>query len=226
MATSGTATVNFDIAEIMEEAFERAGVEMRTGYDLKTGRRSLNLLTMEWANKGIRLWNLEQETAMTLVAGTATYTLNADTIDIFDVAHRRNFGTSNQTDVQLARTTTTTYAQIPTKLQQGQPVQYMVRRLIPPTITIWPVPDANSATFLAFWKLRRIQDVGTSVDNTMEVPFRFLPALVAGLAVHVAVKKNPERIEMLKAFYDQEMDAALQEDRERASTYLTPMIFN
>jgi len=191
MATSGTATFNLDLNEVVEEAFERAGSELRTGYDLRTARRSLNLLFADWANRGVNMWTFEQGT-IPLAQGTATYPLPADTVDLLEHVIRTQPGQqANQADLTITRISVSTYATIPNKLIQARPIQVWIQRLETPQITVWPVPDQGTTqnpyyTFV-YWRLRRIQDAGSGT-NTMDVPFRFLPCLVAGLAYYLALK--------------------------------------
>ena len=224
MATSGTATFNMDLTELVEEAFERAGSEMRTGYDLRTARRSLNLMFTDWANRGINLWTVEQG-SQALTAGTGTYTLPADTVDLLDHVIRTNSGSqASQSDLSLSRISVATYASIPNKLTQGRPVQiYIDRQQSAPSINVWPVPDSAQTYTLVYWRLRRIQDAGNGV-NTMDVPFRFLNCLTAGLAYYLAMKLpgGLERIALLKQQYDEAWELAATEDREKATFQLVP----
>lgn len=224
MATSGTATFNMDLTELVEEAFERAGAEMRTGYDLRTARRSLNLMFTDWANRGINLWTVEQGTQL-LTAGTGTYNLPADTVDLIEQVIRTDSGSaSNQSDLSLSRISVSTYSSIPNKLTQGRPVQiYIDRQATQPTINLWPVPDTAQTYTLIYWRLRRIQDAGNGV-NTMDVPFRFLNCLTAGLAYYIAMKVpgGLERIQLLKQQYDEAWELAATEDREKATFQLVP----
>ena len=224
MAVSGTTAFNLDLTEIVEEAFERAGSEMRTGYDLRTARRSLNLMFAEWANKGLNMWTFEQGT-ITLVAGTATYNLPADTVDLLEHVIRTGAGnTATQADLTITRISVSTYATIPNKLQQARPIQVWIQRLQDiPTITVWPVPDNAQTYTFVYWRLRRIDDAGTGV-NTMDVPFRFLPCMVAGLAYHLALKVpgGGERLMVLKQQYDEAWDLASSEDREKAAVRFVP----
>ncbi len=179
MATSGTATFNLDLAEIVEEAFERCGSELRTGYDLKTARRSLNLLFADWANRGVNMWTFEQGT-QTLTPGTATYNLPTDTVDLLEHVIRTGAGNvATQADLTITRISVSTYATIPNKLQQGRPIQIWIERLNTPRFTVWPVPDSSQTYQLVYWRLRRIQDAGNGT-NTMDMPFRFLPCMVRG----------------------------------------------
>ena len=231
MATSGTASFNLDFVEIAEESWDRAGREMRSGYDLRTARRSMNLLMLEWQNRGLNLFTYD-EGQIVLVQGTAAYDLPADTIDLLDAVIRTGAGNATtQTDLSITRISMPTYATIPNKLSQGRPIQMWIdRRVEAPTVTVWPVPDQGTeeAPFyiLRYWRMRRIQDAGTGV-NTPDINARFLPALVAGLAYHIALKV-PElmgRIEMLKMAYEESFLLASQEDRERASVSFVPRIY-
>lgn len=227
MATSGTATFNMDFTEIAEEAWERAGREMRSGYDLRTARRSMNLLTIEWQNRGINMWTIE-EGAVSLVQGTATYSLPADTIDLLEHVVRTNDGNATtQSDLSISRISISTYASIPNKLTQGRPIQlYVDRGQANPSVTVWPVPDGTTTYTLKYWRMRRIEDAGAGVQ-TPDVNFRFLPCLVAGLAYYIA-QKDPElapRIEMLQTEYERQFSLAAQEDREKATLSLVPRIY-
>ena len=227
MATSGTATFNMDFTEIAEEAWERAGREMRSGYDLRTARRSMNLLTIEWQNRGINMWTIEEGT-VNLTEGTATYNLPADTIDLLEHVIRTGSGSvTTQADLNISRISVSTYASIPNKLSRGRPIQlYIDRGQANPTATVWPVPDGTTTYILKYWRMRRIEDAGTGV-NTADVNFRFLPCLVAGLAYYIAMKEPDleQRLPMLKAAYDEQFDLAAQEDREKATLSLVPRIY-
>jgi hypothetical protein len=224
MATSGTAAFNMDLTELVEEAFERAGSEMRTGYDLRTARRSLNLMFTDWSNRGINLWTVEQGSQV-LTAGTGTYTLPADTVDLLEHVIRTDAGSSaNQADLSVSRVSVSTYASIPNKLTTGRPVQiYIDRQTSAPSINLWPIPDTAQTYTLVYWRLRRIQDAGNGV-NTMDVPFRFLNCLTAGLAYYLALKlpNGLERISLLKQQYDEAWELAATEDREKATFQLVP----
>ena len=224
MAVSGTTAFNLDLTEIVEEAFERAGSEMRTGYDLRTARRSLNLLFADWANRGLNMWTFEQGT-IALVPGTATYNLPADTVDLMEHVIRTGAGSaSTQADLTITRISVSTYATIPNKLQQARPIQVWIQRLQDiPTITVWPVPDNSQTYTFVYWRLRRIDDAGTGI-NTMDVPFRFLPCMVAGLAYYLALKvpNGAERLPVLKQQYDEAWELASTEDREKASVRFVP----
>ncbi len=223
MATSGTTAFEMDFTEIAEEAWERAGREMRSGYDLRTARRSMNLMTIEWQNRGINMWTIDSGT-ISVTAGTAQYDLPADTIDLLDHVIRTNAGNATtQSDLTISRIGVSTYASIPNKLTTGRPIQVFIERLLTPRINLWPVPD-TSYTFVYF-RMRRVQDAGSGVE-TPDVVFRFLPCLVAGLAYHIAMKV-PElapRVDMLKAAYDEQYVLAAGEDREKTSENFVPRV--
>ena len=230
MATSTTASFNLDLNEIVEEAFERAGSELRSGYDLRTARRSLNLLFADWANRGINLWTIDSSTQV-LTSGTATYNLPVDTVDLIEHVIRTGSGTT-QTDVPLSRISVSTFAAIPNKNSTGKPLQIYIDRkrgatesggVQYPTVTLWPVPDSVSTYTLVYWRLSRMLDAGTGV-NTQDIPFRFLPALVAGLAYYLALKVPgaENRVGSLRAMYEEAWTLAADEDREKASMFITP----
>ena len=300
ITTSGTTSFNLPFNEIAEEAYERCGIEMRSGYQLRTARRSLNLLTIEWANRGINLWTIE-EGEIQLVTGQVKYPLPADTIDLLDHVIRQNQGTANQIDISITRISASTYLQIPNKLAQGRPIQIWMDRqtglnnpttavldggitstattidvssTVPlaasgfiqigsetisytnivgnqlqlcnrgqnnttaaahltgvaitnqnlPSVNLWLAPDAGGSPYtLVYWRMRRVMDAGGGT-SVADIPFRFLPCLVAGLSYHLAVK-NPEsqdRVQMLKQAYEEQWLVASQEDREKASLRLVP----
>jgi hypothetical protein len=223
MTTSGTAAFNLDLTEIVEEAFERVGSEMRTGYDLKTARRSLNLMFADWANRGINMWTFEQG-SINLVPGQATYNLPADTVDLLEHVIRTGAGSSStQADLTITRISVSTYATIPNKLAQGRPIQVWIERLNTPRFTVWPTPDNSQPYTFVYWRLRRIQDAGNGV-NTMDMPFRFIPCMVAGLAYYLALKVpgGIERLAVLKQQYDEAWQTAADEDREKAAIRFVP----
>ena len=225
MATSGTATFNPEIVEIVEEAYERCGLELRSGYDLKTARRSLDIMAAEWSNKGINLWTVEAGT-VSLTTGTATYTLPADTIDLLETVIRTGSG-SNQQDLSINRISVSTYATIPNKNNQGRPIQIYVDRQATPKVSVWPTPDSSATYTLAYWRLRRIEDAGRAGSNTYDVPSRFIPCLVAGLAYHIATKRPEvglDRVTFLKAAYDEQFTLAADEDRDKSSINFAPNI--
>lgn len=307
MTTSGTASFNLDLNEMVEEAFERAGSQLRTGYDLRTARRSLNLLFADWANRGVNMWTFEQNT-ITLTQGQPTYALPDDTVDLLDHVIRTNANQpSNQADLTITRISVSTYATIPNKLTQGRPIQVWVQRLsgseallvgtlqagisatattIPVTslagvatagfirigteligfnqtqpaengnpayllnctrgqgdttaaahlvsaaiyavqkqsITVWPTPDSAYTYQFVYWRMRRIQDAGAGGTKTMDVPFRFVPCLAAGLAYYIALKvpEGLARLGVLKEQYDEAWNNAANEDQDRAAVRFVP----
>ena len=216
MATSGSKNFELDVSDYIEEAFERCGVEVRTGYDLKTAKRSLNLLLADWANRGLNQWTIKQ-TTVTCISGTADYTLDADTIDILSVVVRRD-----NTDYGIERLSRDEYLNIPDKTSTGRPSQFFLDRQITPVLKVWTTPE-NSTDQLIFDRLVRIDDADT-FKNTMEVPFRFYPCLAAGLAYYISIKKAPNRTQFLKAIYEEEFERAMTEDRDRASFNVAPSL--
>jgi hypothetical protein len=300
MTTSGVAAFNLDLNEIVEEAFERAGSELRTGYDLRTARRSLNLLFADWANRGVNMWTFEQGT-LTFTQGLATYALPTDTVDLLEHVIRTGAGNSStQSDLTITRISVSTYATIPNKMQQARPIQVWFQRLdgqtssvgttlnggisatattitltstvgLPtngfvliesetvqygyidgnqlmncfrgqnnttaathltgvavysqnlPSVTVWPTPDGSQTYQFVYWRMRRIDDAGNGT-RTMDVPFRFLPCLVAGLAYYLALKveNGAQRLDVLKAQYDEAWQLAAGEDQEHASLRFVP----
>lgn len=225
MTTSGTTAFNMDFTEIAEEAWERAGREMRSGYDLRTARRSMNLMTIEWQNRGINLWTVDEGT-ISLTTGTSEYNLPADTIDLLEQVIRTNAGNvATQQDLTITRISVSTYSSIPNKLTQGRPIQVYIERLRDnPKINVWPVPDSDDYTF-AYWRLRRIEDAGSGV-STADMNFRFFPCLVAGLAYHIAMKvpELAERLPILKAEYEEQFRLASEEDRVKTPARFVPRI--
>ena len=228
MATTGTYDFNLEFTEVAEEAWERAGREMRSGYDLRTARRYMNLMTIEWQNRGINMWTID-EGQLALAQGQAEYDLPADTIDLMDHVIRTGAGNvSTQYDLAITRISSSTYATIPNKLQQARPIQVWVRRLRDnPKIVVWPVPDQGTLLspyyIFKYWRMRRIQDAGSGLQ-TPDMNFRFLPCLVAGLAYHIAMK-DPDlapRVPMLKEAYDEQFNLAAGEDREKAAVRFVP----
>ena len=226
MATSGTTAFEMDFTEIAEEAWERAGREMRSGYDLRTARRSMNLMTIEWQNRGLNLWTIDEGT-VNLVKDTAQYDLPADTIDLLEQVIRTNAGDEyTQQDLTINRISVSTYASIPNKLTEGRPIQVYIESLVAtPKINVWPVPDKSDTYVFKYYRMRRIQDAGNGVE-TPDVNFRFLPCLVAGLAYHIAMK-DPElapRIPLLKDVYEEQFQLAAEEDRVKAPARFVPKI--
>ena len=216
MTTSGSRDFNLDVAEAIEEAYERCGLEMKTGYDAKTARRSLNIMFSEWANRGLNLWTVAQRT-QALTSGTASYTFDADHTDLLEVVIRRS-----GTDFSLSRMSRGDYLNLPNKDQSGRPSQYYFDRKITPALILWPTPDSSSDS-LIYYYVRRIQDADT-LQNTTDIPFRFLPCLVAGLAYYISMKRAPKRIQILKSVYEEEFQRASDEDEDRVPLKLTPDI--
>ncbi len=225
MTTSGTATFNLDLNDAVEEAFERCGAELRTGYDLRTARRSLNLLFADWANRGINLWTLDSGT-INLSQGVSVYPLPDDTVDLLEHVIRTGAGNiSTQVDLTITRISNSTYASIPNKLQQARPIQVWVNRQAPtPQINLWPTPDQTGVYQFVYWRLRRIQDAGEGGTYTQDIPFRFLPCLVAGLAYYLALKipGAMDRLQVLQQQYQEAWDLAAGEDREKAAVRFVP----
>jgi hypothetical protein len=303
MTTTGSTAFNLDMNDLIEESFERCGLELRTGYDFKTARRSLNILTIEWANRGINLWTVEQG-QIVMNTQQAIYALPVDTIDILDAVTRTSNGSqSNQTDLNLSRISESTYITIPNKNANGRPIQMWVNRQsgetssaaqttlngainatdttitlanaanLPtqgfinidnetiayqnivgnqivnawrgqngttaaahltgvsvfnnnlPSINVWPTPNPPGDQYtLVYYRMRRIQDGGSGV-RTQDIPFRFIPCMVAGLAYYLSAKLpgvDPGRIPMLKAEYEQQFQLAAEEDREKAAIRFVP----
>ena len=214
MAVSSSVTFELDVAEYIEEAFERCGLEVRTGYDLKTAKRSLNLMLAEWANRGLNQWTIAQRT-VSVVQGTGEYTLDADIIDILAAVAKRD-----GTEYSLSRLSRDEYLTIPNKTTQGQPNQFFLDRQVTPSLKIWPTPD-NSTDVIVYNALTRMDDADTYI-NTVDMPFRFYPCLAAGLAYYIAVKRAPQRVQLLKAMYEEEFERAMTEDRDRASFNVVP----
>ena len=218
MATSNSRDFDLDVAEIVEEAYERCGLELRTAYDAKSARRSLNLMFADWANRGLNLWTVTQ-TTQALTEGTATYTLTANVTDLLEVVIRRS-----GSDTDVTRISRGEYLSIPNKTTKGKPSQYFFDRQTLPQINVWPTPE-NSTDTLVFYFVNRIQDVD-SLTNTADTPFRFLPCMVAGLAYYISMKKAPERIQLLKTVYEEEFQRAADEDEDRVSLKLQPSILH
>lgn len=240
MTTSGTSTFNLDLNNLVEEAFERCGKELRTGYDLRTARRSLNLLTVEWANRGVNLWTIEQG-SIALTEGTASYNLPVDTIDLLEHVTRTGTG-QNQQDLTITRISVSTYATIPNKNATGRPIQVWVDRqsgetypsggrpagtdsttgIDYPKIYVWPTPDQSNYYTFVYWRMRRIQDAGSGGVKTQDIPFRFLNCMVAGLAYYLSIKIAPERADALKIQYDEQWRFASEEDRDKSAVRFVP----
>lgn len=240
MSISGTYTFNPDVGEILEEAYERAGVDMRTGNHVRTAIRSLNLIALEWANKGINLWTIDEQTisAATITDGTAEYDIDINTIGIIDAVIRTGHGTSNQTDIPMSRISASEYAGIVDKKSEGMPLQYWFRRKgvkggtsggsdVSPSVVFWPVPDQTSIYTFVYWRMRRIADMNGRIDNTVDVPDRFIPALISDLARHLYQKqpidlRKPDVMASLETKFQMDWNDAAEEDREKVDFMIKP----
>jgi len=216
MATSNSRDFDLDVAELVEEAYERCGLEIKTGYDAKTARRSLNLMFADWANRGINLWTVQLGT-QALTAGTTEYTLTSDVVDLLEVVVRRD-----NTDFQVQRISRSDYQNLPNKTTSGRPSSIYVDKQISPKINLWPAPE-NSTDVLRYYFIQRIQDADAAINN-MDAPFRFLPCMAAGLAYYLSVKKAPDRVQLLKSLYEEEFQRASDMDQDRVPTRLTPSL--
>jgi hypothetical protein len=214
MATSDSRNFDLDVGEIIEEAYERCGLEMRTGYDAKTARRSLNLMFADWANRGLNMWTVTQATKA-ITSGTASYAFDATYVDLLEVVLRNSSGV----DYTLSQMSRGEYLTTPNKTSTGQPSQYFFDRQTIPTITLWSTPDASYT--LVYYYVSRIQDADAMINNA-DAPFRFLPCMVAGLAYYLAMKKAPERVQLLKSVYEEEFQRAAAEDANSTPLKLTP----
>jgi hypothetical protein len=231
MATSGTTTFNLAIDEIVEEAYERCGIRTNSGYDLASGRRSLNLLLQDWNNRGINLWKIKL-IAQLLIAGTSKYSAEAGTSDIMEAYVSNNAtlinNTTSSSDVSLTKIDRSAYAALAGKGTQSQPSQYFIDRQgvdpITPQIYLYPSPDASTYTYLKYYAIKRVEDAGAYTDDP-DAPNRFLPSLCAGLAFQLAMKRAPDRIQALKLLYEDSMPRALTEDGTRTSTYISPQAY-
>ena len=229
MATSESFNFTLDLGEIIEEAYERAGLELRSGYDYKTARRSLDLLMLDWQNRGLNLWTVKNA-SHTLTAGTAAYGLSAERIEIIEASLRTDVGdSSNQSDLTMERISAVQYSHLTNKLTQGRPLQYYVERS-PSNITInmWPVPDSQETYTFVYYYLERIEDSGKPASNNMDVPDRYLPCLVSGLAYNIALKR-PESVQLvpvLKEIYEEQWNMVSDAFREKAALYVTPGGYN
>ena len=221
MATSGTYNFNLDIDEVIQEATEMIGGEQTLGHEPQSARRSLNLILNDWQNRGVLLWKI-YTTAVTVSTSVTSYDLSSSTTDALQVNLRRD-----STDIELQRISFEEYLNVPNKSQTGRPTQYTVKRdLANPTIHIYPVPD-NATDILKIEAIRQVEDINKSADQNADAPVRFLPALTCGLSYYLSMKRNNipmDRIQMLKANYEEKLAMALEEDRERASLLLKPKL--
>jgi len=214
MATSGTQNFALNVADVIEEAYELIGLEVRTGYDARKARRSLNIMFQDWTNRGINLWKVAQVNE-TMVAGFAFYPMNAYDLDILEAIVRRD-----GTDYSLERITREEYFNLPNKAQQGRPTQIYVERTATPSFYVWPTPD-NSTDIVLTHRIQRIEDANT-LTNDLDVPSRFIPAMVSGLAYYMALKNAPERAQVAKMMYEEDFARAANEDTERGSIRIRP----
>ena len=214
MATSGSRNFALDVSDVIEEAYELIGLEMRTGYDARKARRSLNVMFQDWMNRGVNLWTVN-EVNLTLTSGTGTYALNAYDVDLMEVAIRRS-----GIDYTMDRITREDYLNIPNKTQTGRPTQIYFERSSTPSIKLWPVPD-NSTDVLVSYRVQRIEDAD-SLTNDVDVPSRFIPCMVSGLAYYLALKNAPDRAQMAKQIYEEDFARAANEDSEWGSLMIRP----
>jgi hypothetical protein len=214
MATSGSQDFKLDVAELIEEAYELIGLEMRTGYDARKARRSLNIMFQDWTNRGINLWKVVQ-VSQTMTSGTANYAMNAYDIDVLEAVVRRN-----GIDYSLDRITREDYLNLPNKAQTGRPTQLYVERTATPSFYVWPTPE-NSTDVVITYRVQRIQDADT-LTNDVDVPSRFIPAMVSGLAYYMALKNAPDRAQGMKMIYEEDFARAANEDTERGSLRIRP----
>jgi hypothetical protein len=239
--TSGTVTFDktFSVDEIIEEAYERLGIQVSSGYQLKTARRSLNILFQEWGNRGIHYWEVG-EANIDVIEGQAEYTFYRATgdgtssvtnpantygvADVLEATLRSNRTQTTQTDSSLTKISRATYSALSSKLSKGTPAQFFVQRFVDKTtITVYPTADSSNASKdIHFYYLKRIQDVDSTYTDATDVPYRFVPCMVSGLAFYLSQKVNPQLTQTMKLLYEDELARALSEDGSAASTYITP----
>ena len=225
MATSGTYSFNLDVSDILEEAYERAGLELRSGYDYRTARRSLDLMFLEWQNKGLNLWTV-QEGSQTLTAGTGRYALAGDQLDVIEASLRTDDGDADmQLDLTMSRISISQYSHLTNKLTQGRPIQYWIEK-DPDAIAlnVWPVPDDAQTYKVNYYYIQRVEDTGSPASNNVDIPARFLPCMAAGLAYYISVKRPEasDRAPLLKQIYDEQWDLAADADRDKSSFFMVP----
>ena len=226
MATSGTTAFDLSIEEIIQEAYERCGMSTTSGHSLRSARTSLNLLFAEWANRGIHLWKVSLNQNL-LVSGQAEYAVDGNVSDVLEAFVSTTGGganTVNTQDVSLSKIDRSAYAALPNKLAVGQPSQYYVDRQELPKIYLYQAPDLNTYTYLKYYVIKRIEDAGAYTDDA-DIVFRFLPCMVAGLAYYLAMKNSPELVQQNKLIYEDQLKRALDEDGQRASTFISPQSF-
>jgi hypothetical protein len=229
MATSGTYAFNLDLSDILEEAYEMAGLELRSGYDYRTARRSLDLMFLEWQNKGLNLWTV-QEGSQTLTAGTGRYALAGDQLDVIEASLRTDDGDADkQSDLTMSRISISQYSHLTNKLTQGRPIQYWIEK-DPDAIAlnVWPVPDDAETYKVNYYYIQRVEDSGSPASNNVDIPARFMPCMAAGLAYYISVKRPEasERAPLLKQIYDEQWNLAADADRDKSSFYMTPGGYN
>tara|TARA_R110000824_G_scaffold40623_2_gene121584 strand:- start:1432 stop:2112 length:681 start_codon:yes stop_codon:yes gene_type:complete len=224
MATSGTKSFSLDTAEVIEEAYELAGLELRTGYDAATARRSLNIMFADWANRGINLWTVEQ-VSLDLVSGTSSYPLNSFDVDVLEAVVRVYDSTSSSTfsDISIERISRSEYLGVPDKSTTGRPSQYFVDRKETPVLKLYPTPDDRTTYKFISYRIQRIDDVTASAQD-QEVPSRFVQCMTLGLAYQLCLKRNPQKAGLVKVDYEESFNRAADEDRDRASISLTPRL--
>tara|TARA_R110000744_G_scaffold31183_1_gene73491 strand:+ start:367 stop:1047 length:681 start_codon:yes stop_codon:yes gene_type:complete len=224
MATSGTKTFSLNTGDVIEEAYELAGLELRTGYDAATARRSLNIMFADWSNRGINLWTVDQ-VVLDLTSGTASYSLNAYDLDVLEAVVRvyDSTNSSSYTDVSVSRVSRAEYLNTPDKTTTGRPSQFYVDRKETPVLYVYPTPDNVTTYKFVSYRMQRIDDI-TASNQDQEVPSRFIPCMTAGLAYQIALKKNPEKSQLLKLEYEELFARAADEDRDRTSVHLVPRI--
>ena len=226
MATSGTTAFDLSIEEIIQEAYERCGMSTTSGHSLRSARTSLNLLFAEWANRGIHLWKVSLNENQ-LVSGQAEYAVDgnvSDVLEAFVSSTGAGANTVNTQDVALSKIDRSAYSALPNKLAVGQPSQYYVDRQEIPKIYLYQAPDLNTYTYLKYYVIKRIEDAG-AYTNDADIVFRFLPCMVAGLAYYLAMKNAPTLVQQNKLIYEDQLKRALDEDGQRASTFITPQSF-
>ena len=226
MATSGTTNFNLNIDEVIDEGYERCGLSTNSGYDLRSARRSLDLLFAEWGNRGIHLWKVALN-ENSLVSGQAEYSVASNVSDVLEAFVSSTTALSNSSDTQdvsLTKIDRSTYAALPNKLATGQPSQYYVERSITPKIYLYQAPDLNTYTTLKYYVIKRIEDAG-AYTNDADVAYRFLPCMCAGLAYYLSMKKAPQLLQQNKLVYEDELKRALDEDGQRTSTFIAPQSF-
>jgi hypothetical protein len=224
MTTSGTTTFDLQIEDIIDEAYERCGSSTTSGYSLKSARRSLNILFSEWGNRGVHLWKVELKNQL-MVSGTSTYATPQDCSDVLEAYISSSLvNTTNTQDISLSKIDRSAYAALPNKGQTGQPSQYYVNRQINPEISLYLVPDCTLYTYLKYYYIQRIQDAG-AYTNTADLPYRFLPCMVSGLAFYLSQKVNPKMSEQLRMYYEDDLQRALTEDGQRTSVFISPQTY-